>query len=307
MAATLQYPRDLASNTGEYPHRITFSPSLPKGATGPRPLIALYLPPDALKTAYNQAWGDTDMGAIGNAILQSSAETKENLFSATSVADTMKGIGKLDTGGTIKAMIDAAKQGATQALRKGAGAQAIGGESAVKAMEKIRGEIVNPHKAVMYTGPGGFRSFSYNFTMIAKNENEANDIADIVTTFKFYMSPGLGNEPTLTKTSGGPPSTRVTTTSGGGQATNIGSSLTLTYPSEWEIQMRVNGRSRDNMVAQNILFQIDSCFLEGCTVDYSTGGTPSFFEEGSKPQTTTMGLTFKETAIMTKEKINQGF
>ena len=55
----------------------------------------------------------------------------------------------------------------------------------------------------------------------------------------------------------------------------------------------------------NILFQIDSCFLEGCTVDYSTGGTPSFFEEGSKPQTTTMGLTFKETAIMTKEKINQ--
>ena len=33
----------------------------------------------------------------------------------------------------------------------------------------------------------------------------------------------------------------------------------------------------------------------------------AFFKDGSKPQTTTMSLGFKETTIMTKEKINQGF
>ena len=299
-----QYPKDLASSTGEYPHRITFSP-LKKGG-GNYGLIALYLPTDALKTNYSQVWGDADMGAIGNAILQASAETKADLFSATSVADTMKGIGKLDAGKSISAMIDAAKQGAFQALRKGAGAAAIGGESAVKAMEKVRGEIVNPHKAVMYTGPGGFRAFSYTFTMVAKSEQEADDIASIVKFFKFYMHPGLGLEQEVTTTTNRGPHS-VSTTTGGGQATNIGSSLTLTYPEEWEIQMRVNKITRDSMAKKNILFKIDNCFLEGCDVDYATGGNPAFFKVGSKPQTTTMSLKFKETTIMTKEKINQGF
>ena len=306
MAGSLlyQYPKDLASRAGEYPHRITFS-ALKKGG-GSYGLIALYLPPDALKTAYNQEWGDADMGAIGNAILQSSAETKADLFSATSVADTMKGIGKLDTGGTIKAMLDAAKQGGMQALRKGAGAAAIGGESAVKAMEKVRGEIVNPHKAVMYTGPGGFRTFSYTFTMVAKSQQEADDIASIVKFFKFHMSPGLGLEQEVSTTEN-QGARSVTTTTGGGQATNIGSSLTLTYPEEWEIQMRVNNISSTFMAKNNILFKIDTCFLTTCSVDYATGGNPAFFKIGAKPQTTTMSLGFKETSIMTKEKINQGF
>ena len=301
---TLKYPRDLDSSTGEYPHRITFS-ALEKGG-GSLGLVALYLPPDALKTAYNQAWGDTDMGAIGNAILQASAETKENLFQATSVADTLKGITGMKGGGAISAMIDAAKQGAAQSFRKKAAGMALGGESAVKAMEKVRGEIVNPHKALMYTGPGGFRTFSYNFSMVGKSSNEADEIAKIVRFFKLHMHPGLGNTPTIQQT-GGPAGGAGT--SGGGRASNIGSSLTLTYPAEWEIQMRVNKIARDDMAKQNILFKIDTCYLESCSVDYATGGNPAFFTDdgGSKPQTTTMALTFKETTIMTKEKVLQGF
>ena len=61
------------------------------------------------------------------------------------------------------------------------------------------------------------------------------------------------------------------------------------------------------MAEKRILFKIDNCYLEGCDVDYATGGVPAFFEDGSKPQTTTMSLKFKETTIMTKEKIDQGF
>ncbi|MEC7714301.1 MAG: hypothetical protein VYE78_05260 [Candidatus Thermoplasmatota archaeon] len=248
------------------------------------------------------------MDAIGQGILNAQAEGKD-LLTSGSVTDVFKNVANLELGGSTKALFNQAKQAAMQTGRKllgGAGGGA--GESALKALDKVRGTIVNPHKAVMYTGPGGFRTFSYNFTMVAKSQQEADDIADIVSTFKFYMSPGLGMENvyrTPTKKSG--PQTGQTVTSGGGQATNIGSSLTLTYPSEWEIQMRVNKISSTQMATKNILFQIDTCYLEGCDVDYATGGVPAFFEKGSKPQTTTMGLTFKETAIMTKEKINQGF
>ena len=300
----LKYPRDLDSSSGEYPHRITFS-ALKKNENGAsHGMVALYLPPDALKTGYSQGWGDTDMGAIGQGILNA-AEGKD-VLAASSVTGLMESMKNIDAGGTVKAFMNQAAQGLAQSTRKFLGGGALGGESAMKALEKVRGEIMNPHKAVMYTGPGGFRTFSYNFTMVAKSEQEADDIANIVGFFKYHMHPGLGMENVYrTPAGGGPPG--QTATSGGGQAKNIGTSVTLTYPEEWEIQMRVNGISSASMASKRILFQIDKCFLEGCDVDYATGGNPAFFKVGNKPQTTTMSLKFKETTIMTKEKINQGF
>lgn len=301
----LKYPRDLDSSSGEYPHRITFSALKKDGNGASHGMVALYLPPDALKTGYSQGWGDTDMGAIGQGILNAAAEGKD-VLTASSVTGLMESVKNIDAGGTVKALMNQAAQGLAQSTRKFLGGGAIGGESAMKALEKVRGEIMNPHKAVMYTGPGGFRTFSYNFTMVAKSEKEADDIASIVGFFKYHMHPGLGMENVYrTPAVGGPPGR--TATSGGGQAKNIGTSVTLTYPEEWEIQMRVNGISSTSMASNRILFQIDKCFLEGCDVDYATGGVPAFFEDGSKPQTTTMSLKFKETTIMTKEKINQGF
>ena len=300
---TYQYPKDLSSSTGEYPHRITFSP-LKKGG-GSLGIVALYLPPDALKTSYNQGWGDMDMDAIGQGILNAQAEGKD-LLTSGSVSDVFKNVANLDLGGSTKALFNQAKQAAMQTGRKMAGGVGGGaGESAMKALDKVRGTIVNPHKAVMYTGPGGFRTFSYNFTMVAKSKQEADTIANIVYFFKLYMHPGLGNEPTMSAISGPPHLARAA--SGGEPASNISTSLTLTYPSEWEIQMRVNKINREQMASKNILFKIDKCFLEGCEVDYATGGVPAFFEDGGKPQTTTMSLKFKETTIMTKAKIRQGF
>ena len=301
---TLKYPKELTTSIGEYPHRITFDAKDKKNQS--LGLVALYLPPDALKTNYSQQWGDVDMGAIGQGILNASAEGAD-VLKAEGLGDAFAKIGNLKLGGSTKALMQQATQASVQAGRKMLGGMKLGGEGAMKALEKVRGTIVNPHKAVMYTGPGGFRTFSYNFTMVAKSKQEADDIAEIVWFFKYHMHPGLGNTPvTLTQGRGG--SGGGGAVAGGGiQATNIGTSHTLTYPSEWEIQMRVQDKTREIMAKQNILFKIDNCYLEGCDVDYATGGVPAFFKDGSKPQTTTMGLKFKETTIMTKEKINQGF
>ena len=42
-------------------------------------------------------------------------------------------------------------------------------------------------------------------------------------------------------------------------------------------------------------------------MDYTTSGQPVFFDDGNEPVTTTLQLSFKETQLMTKEKIAEGF
>jgi len=310
---TYYYPRELQGNTGEYKHRITFSalkrePS--KKVPGSHGMVALYLPPEALKTGYTQGWGDTEMGAVGQAILNNAADqgATRSLFTSGSLSEAMASLGKGSMAGTGETIKRAIVQAGARASRKmvAGGAAALGGEGAMKAIEKVRGEILNPHKAVMYTGPGGFRTFSYNFVMIGKSSKEADEIAKIVHFFKYHMHPGLGNTEKVTTIQ----QPGMATTAGGEQATNIGSSLTLTYPAEWEIQIRVNDRDTNRMgynTDNPIMFRIDKCFLESCNVDYSSGGTPAFFKDSGKPQTTTVALQFKETSIMTKEMIAQGY
>ena len=45
--------------------------------------------------------------------------------------------------------------------------------------------------------------------------------------------------------------------------------------------------------------------LQNCAVNYTPTGVKSFEDGG--PTTTTMTLTFKETEMLTKERINEGF
>ena len=182
----------------------------------------------------------------------------------------------------------------------------------VTALQKKAGRIQNPHKAVIYSGPGGFRTFSFNYVMQPQNKDEAKSIASIVHFFKYHMHPGtpthqvtevigsddMGNVSTATRDAGG----------------DINTSMSLTYPEEFKITMNVNrrvakgtqGTSKSPQVGQ--LFKIKNCFLESCAVDYSTSGAPAFIVDGEvAPVTTTLSLSFKETVLMTKNSIKQGF
>ena len=58
-----------------------------------------------------------------------------------------------------------------------------------QAIEKSTGQILNPHKAVVYQGPGGFRTFSYTFVMMPKSADEAKVIFNIVKFFKLKNAP----------------------------------------------------------------------------------------------------------------------
>ena len=67
----------------------------------------------------------------------------------------------------------------------------------------------------------------------------------------------------------------------------------------------MKGSPRSSMTVRP-LFKIDHCFLESLSVDYSTsGGPPLLLMELLVHPTTSLTLQFKETVLMTKEKLNK--
>ena len=159
-------------------------------------------------------------------------------------------------------------------------AQTQGGQ----AVSKATGQVLNPHKAVVYQGPGGFRVFTYTFVMMPKDSFEAEEIFNIVKFFKSRMHPGTGT----------------------GAGINSLSSVTLTYPDEFEIKYYVNGKHADGFDFTQPLFNIHNCFMDSFGVDYSTSGLTSFTDD-NQPLTTTMTLSFKETQLLTKKDIDEGY
>jgi len=163
-------------------------------------------------------------------------------------------------------------------LKKFAGTQ--GGQ----AVSRATGQILNPHKAVVYQGPGGFRTFSFTFQLVPKSADEAKEIFNIVKFFKKRMHPGTGT----------------------GAGINEVSSVTLTYPDEFEIQYFVNNKPADGIDHTRPLFKIHKCFMESFAADYTTSSLVSFLDD-DQPLTTTISMSFKETQLLTKKDIDAGY
>ena len=315
----LKYPLNAGDANSEYPHTIQFSArrrnssSNNSRASSSLGEVILYLPPDALKTSYSQTFGDTDLGAVGVALAgvnQGAAEgvvgNVENAFNAAAsggevgakraIASLTASLSNLKSASGGLSIGQAIAQGTVnEGIRNLSGAKG----AARDALFKKAGRILNPHKAVIYQGPGGFRVFNYSFVMSPESQAEAETIAKIVQYFKYYMHPGIPQSGTV------------------GTGGNINSSLTLSYPEEFKIFARVKGSHggllgvkgspRSSMTVRP-LFKIDHCFLESLSVDYSTSGGPAFIVDGiTAPATTSLTLQFKETVLMTKEKIEEGF
>jgi hypothetical protein len=272
------YPVGTGSSD-DYPHYIRFiarrtfnTTSSARGASNGE--VVLYMPPDALKTTYSQSIGDTDLGsAIQIAEGSQSMKKMENNLKETGVLNTLGNA----IGGGFNVALDTAFAAAASI-----GAAAVG-DGARQAIEKSTGQILNPHKAVVYQGPGGFRTFSYTFIMVPKSADEAKVIFNIVKFFKLRMHPGTGRA-----------------------GINDISSVTLTYPDEFEIKYHVNNKAVDGSDSSTPLFKIKNCFMDTFTADYTTSGLVSFMDD-DHPLTTTISMSFKETQLLTKADIDEGY
>jgi len=244
--------------------------------------VVLYMPPDALKTSYSQGIGDVEMGGfitlagsnMGDVGAQMAAG---NMSGAAAAATVIKdNVAGKDTVNVAKDMGKALVGGALKKF----GAGTTGGQ----AVSRATGQILNPHKAVVYQGPGGFRTFSFTFQLVPKSADEAKEIFNIVKFFKKRMHPGTGT----------------------GAGINEVSSVTLTYPDEFEIKYYVNNKLVDGSDSTKPLFKIHNCFMESFATDYTTSGLVSFLDD-DQPLTTTISMSFKETQLLTKADIDAGY
>jgi hypothetical protein len=142
------------------------------------------------------------------------------------------------------------------------------GATALLALEK--GAIRTPKMELMFEGIGR-REFSFEFTFIPKDVEEARTIQDIVKQFKFHMA----------------------------------SNYTDTTFREMEIPSFFNIRYMYRADENPFLNKISTCALEGMDVSY--GGDRFVSYEGGRPQTTKISLKFKEMEIITKDQIEKGF
>ena len=78
----------------------------------------------------------------------------------------------------------------------------------------------------------------------------------------------------------------------------------LTLPSTFDIHYMYQ-YNREKSAENSFYSKIATCVLTGVDVDYTPGGVKSF-ADGS-PTQITMALSFQETELLTKEKVDKGY
>jgi len=150
-----------------------------------------------------------------------------------------------------------------------------GAEGAIPLANKIFGRADNPFVEVFFNSMN-VRTFTYNFNFAPRNEEETQEIQQIIQLFRFHMAPEL-------------------------QGTN---SRYLTLPSEFDIHYMY--KANDGQGYENDYYnRIGTCVLENVSTNYTPNGVKSFAD--GAPTAIKMDLTFRETEVLTKEKINEGF
>ena len=120
------------------------------------------------------------------------------------------------------------------------------------------------------------RTFTYNFQFAPRSEEEAIEVQKIIQLFRFHMAPEL----------------------------RPGANRYLGLPSQFDIHYMY--LTKEGVASENNFYnKIATCVLQDCKINYAPDGVKSFADGG--PVQTTMALTFKETELLTKDKIAKGF
>lgn len=125
---------------------------------------------------------------------------------------------------------------------------------------------LNPFKEVLFQSVD-FRSFSFKYRFLPKNQKEADTVKNIIDLFKYHMHPELSKN-----------------------------KLFFIYPSEFQISYIYKNK-------QNEYFhRFKPCVLESLDVTYG-GEQYSSFTDG-RPTEVNMSMLFRETEILTKQQVS---
>ena len=224
--------------------------------------IAMYMPP-TVQVSYNTDYQDTERGAGVAIAAQAFAEYQSGAAGGEVLKKSLKRLGPEMGDGLMRAAL-----GAVDMIPGLTGAQ--------EAIEAQRGFVRAPQMELAFKGIAK-RIFQYNFVMMPKSEEEAEQVRKIVQSFKENMLPEM-------------------TDFGKG----IGKSVRrLNIPNTFDIEYMYAGQSNSN------LHRIGECVLESMSVSY--GGDRYKAYDNGMPVVTNLSLNFKELDLVTKEKAAEGF
>lgn len=151
-------------------------------------------------------------------------------------------------------------------------------EEATQLIFAGQGKAANPRSEVLFKSLG-FRSFSFSFTLTPRSKDEVETIQKIIKVFKYAQAPELNTDDKL--------------------------GSFFTYPDEFDISFYVVD-SHGKCVKNPYLHKMAPSALTNVSIDYTSGGTFSSFQDG-EPTQYTLELTFTELEQITKERVKEGY
>ena len=141
-------------------------------------------------------------------------------------------------------------------------ASVFGGNVSInQLLARQEGVIFNPNMELLFNGPT-LRSFQFSFKFTPRSQREAEEVKQIINTFKRNMAP-------------------QTVTSGGSQ------NLFIKTPNIFELTYKQGNQPH------SFLHKFKQCFLENVSVNYTGEGTYATYGDGA-PISMVMNLQFKE-------------
>lgn len=132
------------------------------------------------------------------------------------------------------------------------------------------GLAANPKKEQVFAGVD-FRTFQVEYQFFPRSSQEADNVQRIIKQFKYHMHPEFKD-------------------------TN---NFVYIYPSEFDIFYYHNGKENLN------IHRHTSCVLTELSINYTPNGTFTTFNDGM-PTQINVQMSFRELALLTKDKIEDG-
>ena len=266
MATNLQFPKGIGTQTIYSQPWMLLTSYESKNAiehhTKIISSIALYIPPNALKTAFQSTWSETE-GAASKAAMGAAYE-------------------RMDFGNIADTLLAAAKgAGLSIAAKAGKTAESQTG------MLAAQGLAINNHMALTYKGPTTMRQHEFAFKFFPKNNPEAEAIKDILTDLENGMLPRMGGAAGL---------------SGEDLQKIKGRTLSqplFNAPRHWTIDFFMKGggsQGQQETHGNKYLFKIRKSVITAMSINHDPNSTISFHEDGA-PVETDLSLTFKEIEL----------
>jgi Tail-tube assembly protein len=281
----LRYPRNRLDNTADYLEikifdyvagEFDFGPPLTSKTAQQRlkpkqnsPKGYVFLPiPQNVSDSVSVTWGDSSINPF-------------EAFVVGGVSNLIEGGGSIDTNKAIQSIKDA--QNISPEFRKAAlgyfAAKATniagGNVSPQSLIARTTGQVVNSNLELIFQGIN-LRQFQFTFDMAPRSSNEAQEVKQIIRTFKREMSARSGG-------------------AGSGSNSNVG--LFITAPSLFQLTYKSGPRKHP------FLNTFKPCALTDVAVNYTASGTYATYADAS-PVHIQMGLTFKEIDPVYSEDYN---